>query len=64
MQMDDDQLELTLTLDVESVRLLYNSVCFHLDKWSGGAPTEQESLISMKSFLYAAILEHNFHDNK
>ena len=60
--MTDDQLELTLTLDVGSVRLLYKSVCFHLDKWPGGTPIEQEQLMSMKAFLYAAILEHNFHD--
>lgn len=63
MKDDSNQLDLTLTLDVESVRLLYRSVSLHLDKWSGGSPKEQEALMSMKSFLYAALLEHNFHDN-
>ena len=49
-----------LELDIVDVNTLYSSVCFHLEKWPGGDPREQESLFAMKDFLYRIILEYKF----
>ena len=50
----------TIEMSVHDVRILYKSVCVHLDKWPGGCPDEQEHLISMRDCLYRMILEYNF----
>ena len=47
-------------MSVHDVRILYKSVCVHLDKWLGGCPEEQEHLVSMRDCLYRMILEYNF----
>ena len=49
-----------LELDVIDVSSLYKSVCFHIEKWPGGDPLEQERLFAMKDFLYRIILEYKF----
>lgn len=51
-------------LSVDDVYLLYKSVSFHLDKWTGGDPYEQEALTAMKTFLYRIILEAKFHSEE
>ena len=51
-------------LSVDDVYLLYRSVSFHLDKWAGGDPYEQEALLAMKTFLYRIILEAKFHSEE
>ena len=58
--MDSDNAYFSIDFDVRDVRIIYNSVCFHLDKWAGGDPEEQESLQRMKVFLFGMLLEHNF----
>ena len=63
----EDKLSISIELGISDLRLLYKSVCFHLDKWEGSPgpdfsrpPEEQESLLTLKAFLYAAILDYNF----
>ena len=58
--MDEDNVYVQLDLDIEDVHFLYRSVCFHLEKWSGGDPGEQEHLYYMKDFLYRIVLEYKF----
>jgi hypothetical protein len=36
---------------------MYQSVCFHLDKWPGGHPEEQVALQQLKDNLFRIILE-------
>ena len=49
-----------MDLDIEDVRLIYKSVCFHYEKWPGGDIEEQNRLSYMKDFLYRIILEYKF----
>ena len=49
-----------LDLEIEHIRLLYDTVCFKLEKWPGGDPIEQENLGFMKEFLYKVVLEYQF----
>ncbi|CAI8155236.1 MAG: Uncharacterised protein [Prochlorococcus marinus str. MIT 9215] len=65
--MDQDKLSISIELEIDDLRLMYKSVCFHLERWQGSPgpefscpPEEQSSLMSLKSFLYAAILDYNF----
>lgn len=51
----------TVDMHIEDVRILYKSVCFHLEKWSGGPAEEQEKLFYMKDWLYRMILDYKFH---
>ena len=57
---DPDETYIELQLGPEDVHLLYKSVCFHLDKWTGGHPSEQERLQYFKNFLYRIVLEYKF----
>ena len=60
LNMEDKLPDYTVDMHIEDVRILYNSVCFHLERWSGGDPTEQEKLFYMKDWLYRMILEYKF----
>ena len=60
MENEEDLPFCSLDLDIQDVDVLYRSVCFHLDKWPGGHPGEQERLFAMKDFLYRMILEYKF----
>ena len=51
-----------MELDISDVRILYNSIKFHYEKWPGGHPDEQARIGYMKDFLYRIILEHQFYD--
>ena len=46
-----------LDISKDGLALLYRSVCFHLEKWPGGHPEEQEALVQMKDNLFRIILE-------
>mgnify|MGYP001375385336 CR=1 FL=1 len=60
MEDPKDDLYVQLDLDIEDVHSLYQSVCFHLEKWPGGNPEEQQHLIFMKDFLYRIVLEYKY----
>ena len=49
-------------LDQESLAVLLDSVKYRLDMWPGGDAEEQESLVALKSMLFAALLEFQFDD--
>lgn len=51
-----------INMDVskDGLILMYRSVCFHLEKWSGGDPREQEALVQMKDNLFRIILAQQF----
>ena len=53
----------TVDMSMDDIRILYKSVCFHLDKWPGGDPTEQDKLVYMKGCLYRMILDYQFHES-
>ena len=44
----------------DGLALMYKSVCFHLEKWPGGHPLEQEALVQMKDNLLRIMLEQQF----
>ena len=46
-----------LDISKDGLALIYKSVCFHLEKWSGGDPREQEALFQLKDNLFRLILE-------
>ena len=50
------QIELTH----EALKLIYKSVDFHLQKWAGGDPFEQEALAYLKGLLFKCVLEETF----
>ena len=52
---DPDFVNIDMTKD--GLALVYRSVCFHLEKWPGGNPQEQEALIQLKDNLFRIILE-------
>tara|TARA_R100000030_G_scaffold29270_4_gene21651 strand:- start:526 stop:726 length:201 start_codon:yes stop_codon:yes gene_type:complete len=47
----------SLDISKDGLALMYKSVCFHLEKWPGGHPGEQEALVQMKDNLFRIILE-------
>ncbi len=51
----NDIIEINITKN--GLALVYRSVCFHLEKWAGGDPREQEALVMMKDNLFRIILE-------
>ena len=52
----------TVDMHIDDIRVLYKSVCFHLEKWPGGDPAEQEHLFYMKDWLYRMVLDYQFHE--
>ncbi len=58
--MEEEHPYVEMDLDINDVYLLYNSVKFHYEKWSGGHPDEQKRLIFMRDFLYRIILQYKF----
>jgi len=54
----DDFINMDVTRD--GLTLMYKSVCFHLEKWPGGHPLEQEALVQMKDNLLRILLEQQF----
>ena len=46
-----------LDISKDGLALIYRSVCFHLEKWPGGHPQEQEALVQLKDNLFRIILE-------
>jgi hypothetical protein len=51
---------ITMDISKDGLHLVYKSVSFHLDKWCGGDPREQEALFMMKDNLLRIILEQQF----
>lgn len=58
MDTEPDFINIDMTKD--GLHLVYKSVCFHLDKWAGGDPREQEALFQMKDNLLRIMLEQQF----
>jgi hypothetical protein len=44
-------------LDLQTTRLLYRVVSDSLETWPGGPPVEQEMLYTIRSGLYAALMD-------
>ena len=55
--MDTDPDFYNLDISKDGLALIYRSVCFHLEKWPGGHPQEQEALVQLKDNLFRIILE-------
>jgi|TARA_R100001460_G_scaffold88826_1_gene130369 hypothetical protein len=47
-------------LGPEDLYLVYDSVRFRYEKWSGGHPDEQARLAYLKDFLYRIVLEYKY----
>ena len=48
---DTDPEFINLDMTKDGLALIYRSVCFHLEKWAGGDPREQEALVQLKYTL-------------
>ena len=57
--MDDEGL-MPFELNGRAIQLILKSVSFHLEKWPGGNPVEQQELMDMKLLFTAANLEYQF----
>ena len=57
---DPDKTYIELQFGPEDLYLLYKSVSFHVEKWAGGDPQEQERIQYLKNFLYRIVLEYKF----
>ena len=57
---DTDPEYINMDVSRDGLALMYRSVCFHLEKWPGGDPREQEALIAMKDNLFRVILAQQF----
>ena len=57
---DTDPEYINMDVSRDGLTLMYKSVCFHLEKWPGGNPREQEALIAMKDNLFRVILAQQF----
>ena len=60
MEEDTNPDYITMDMSKDGLILVYKSVCFHLEKWAGGNPEEQEALVRMKDQLLRCILEMQF----
>lgn len=49
-----------MEIDLHALRLLYRVVSEAHAKWPGGCPEEQICLSTMKTQLYAALMDHLF----
>ena len=49
-----------MEMDLHALRLLYRVVSEAHAKWPGGCPEEQVCLSTMKTQLYAALMDHLF----
>jgi len=58
--MEDETQYYSLELPIEAVRMIHKSLAFHLDKWSGGQPHEQEDIRMMRDNFYKIILDYQF----
>ena len=56
--MEEEPLLLALQINEAAARLLLKSVDFHIEKWSGGDPSEQEGLFALQNRLRGAVLEY------
>ena len=54
---DTDPEFINIDMTKNGLVLVYRSVCFHLEKWAGGDPREQEALVQLKDNLFRIILE-------
>jgi hypothetical protein len=54
---DTDPEFINIDMTKDGLALVYRSVCFHLEKWAGGDPREQEALVQLKDNLFRIILE-------
>ena len=50
----------SIELNIRGIRLIHTGLSQAVQKWSGGAPQEQENLIAMRDNFYRLILEHQF----
>ena len=57
---DTDPEYINMDVSRDGLALMYRSVCFHLEKWPGGDPREQEALIAIKDNLFRVILAQQF----
>ena len=49
-----------IELPIQAVRIIHKGLKQAVDKWSGGDPSEQEDLFTMRDHFYRIILEHSF----
>ena len=58
--MEDNPLVTTISVEIEALRLLHRVVSEAYTNWPGGDSNEQSCLLSMKTQLYAALMDHVF----
>ena len=50
-------------LTPDAIKQIHRTLSFHLDKWPGGDPEEQEALVQLKSDFYRIVLETTFQED-
>ena len=59
---EEQQLWFAFELEYSSVKQIFQSLCFHLDKWPGNNidPDEQERLRDLKYNFYKLMIENQY----
>jgi hypothetical protein len=60
MEFEESEAVMPFELNGRAIQLILKSVSFHLEKWPGGDPQEQQELMDMKLLFTAANLEFQF----
>ena len=55
MVMEESDIEINLTCDLPTLRVMYKSLCETYERWPGGHPDEQIMLEKMKNSLYVVL---------
>ena len=58
--MEEDLMQVSMTMDERAVKALHSAVCFTLEKWAGQEKIDQEELQNLRPFLQGAIFEFTF----
>ncbi len=53
--MDETDIEINLTCNLSTLRVMYKSLCESYERWPGGHPDEQVMLEKMKNSLYVVL---------
>ena len=50
----------TIETPIEGVRIIYKALTIAVDKWPGGDPEEQQSLLDMRDNFFRILLDYQF----
>ena len=58
-----DEFHIAVDLNERQTRAISSAIDYTLQKWTGEGFMDQETLLSLKPFFHAAVLEFNFENH-